>query len=323
MAAAEDAIQGDFSSITGGIEDVFSDPVSFVSDEFANLDSSFRDATGIGLFGSDGLDDISGKTAADDAEDAAEEAAATQGAASKTNIEESARQFDITRASLERFEEPGVRALGQQQALLGLSGQDEQQAAFAAFNESPGQAFLRERAERSLVRQAGALGGLGGGNVRSELARQGVGFAQQDFQNQFGRLGQLAGQGQAAATNIGQFGQQAIGQQGQFRTAGSEARASGIFGAQQARAQQQGQTNQLIGTGLAFLCDARLKTEITEIDRDQLGGIYTFKYIDNDALFVGRMAQELLETRPEAVSLHETGYYQVTEEFAPELIAWH
>ena len=267
--------------------------------------------------------DLLGTRAGAEARDAADEAAELQAKASKTNIAESARQFDITQESLRPFQEAGESALTQQQALLGLSGQDEQQAAFAAFNESPGQAFLRERAERSLVRQAGALGGLGGGNVRSELTRQGVGFAQQDFQNQFGRLGQLAGQGQSAATNIGQFGQQAIGQQGQFRTAGSEARASGIFGVQQATADQTSGRRQLGGQILGFLCDARLKTEITEIDRDQLGGVYTFKYAGNDALFVGRIAQELLETRPEAVSIHEAGYYQVTPEFEPELIAWH
>ena len=325
MPAAEDALQGDFSSIESGVEDIFSDPVAFVSDELANLDSSFRDATGIGLFGSEGLDDATGKTAADEAEDAAEEAAKIQSKASETNIEESARQFDITRASLERFEEPGVRALGQQQALLGLSGQEEQQAAFQAFEESQGQKFLRDRAQRNLTRNASAIGGLGGGNVRSALVQQGVGFAQQDFQNQFGRLGQLAGQGQAAATNIGQFGQQATGQQGQFRTAGSEARASGIFGAQQARAGQQAQTTQLLGNIIgAAACDIRLKTDIVEVGRDSISGIYMFKYHNNDALFVGRMAQELLETRPDAVITdHESGFLHVTQEFAPELITWH
>lgn len=268
--------------------------------------------------------DILGTKSGAEARDAAEDAAELQAEASRTNIAESARQFDITQEGLRPFQEAGEGALGQQQALLGLSGQDEQQAAFQAFNESPGQSFLRERAERSLVRQSGALGGLGGGNVRSELTRQGVGFAQQDFQNQFGRLGQIAGQGQAAATNIGQFGQQAIGQQGQFRTAGSEARASGIFGVQQANQQQRQGIQQTAGTVLgAVFCDSRLKTDITELARDQLGGIYTFKYRNNDALFVGRMAQELMETKPEAVSLHETGYYQVTPEFEPELITWH
>lgn len=176
-------------------------------------------------------------TGVESATDAAEDAAHLQAEASKTNIQESARQFDVTQENLRPFQEAGESALSQQQALLGLSGQDEQQAAFQAFNESPGQKFLRDRAQRNLTRNASAIGGLGGGNVRSALVQQGAGFAQQDFQNQFGRLGQLAGQGQSAATNIGRFGQQAVGQQGQFRTAGSEARASGVLGGAQAESQ--------------------------------------------------------------------------------------
>jgi hypothetical protein len=209
------------------------------------MSKTVNDVVSVGTFGL--VKDVTGT---EGAKKAAGRAAEGQERAQATNIQESARQFDVTQESLKPFQEAGVSALSQQQALIGLSGPEEQEAAFAAFNESPGQAFLRERAERSLVRQAGALGGLGGGNVRAELVRQGVGEAQQDFQNQFGRLGQIAGQGQAATTNIGQFGSQAVGQQGQFRTAGSEARASGVLGKAQAESQF---TNQALQLGGQFL----------------------------------------------------------------------
>lgn len=109
------------------------------------------------------------------------------------------------------------------------NAQEQQQAAFNALNQSPGQQFLRDRAQKNLLRNASAIGGLGGGNVRSALVQQGVGFAQQDLQNQFGRLGQLAGQGQNAATTIGQFGQQTSGNIGNALIAGGNARASGII----------------------------------------------------------------------------------------------
>lgn len=112
-----------------------------------------------------------------------------------------------------------------------------QQDALSRIETSPGQKFLRDRAQRNLLRNVSAIGGLGGGNVRSALVQQGVGFAQQDIQNRFGRLGQLAGQGQAAVTSIGQFGAQSVGQQGQQRQLAAEARASGILGAAQIRAQ--------------------------------------------------------------------------------------
>ena len=134
--------------------------------------------------------------------------------------------------------------------MLGLSGQDAQNQAFAAFNESPGQKFMRDRAQKNLLRNSAAIGGLGGGNVRSALVEQGVGFAQQDFQNQFGRLGQIAGQGQNAATNVGQFGAQAAGNIANLGVAGSEARASGILGGQQAESQFRSDLLGLAGQGI-------------------------------------------------------------------------
>ena len=189
-------------------------------------------AVEIGSFGL--IDDVTGVDAAGRA---AGQAADIQAQGELAGIEERRRQFDVTQESFRPFQEAGVSALGQQQALLGLSGQEAQQQAFAGLEDSPGQQFLRARAQKNLLRNASAIGGLGGGNVRSALVQQGVGFAQQDLQNQFGRLGQLAGQGQAAAGQVGQFGQQTSqgiqqGLQGQ-----SQARASGILGRQQAIAQ--------------------------------------------------------------------------------------
>ena len=191
-----------------------------------------KKADEIGSFGL--IDDVTGVDAAGRA---AGQAADIQAQGELAGIEERRRQFDVTQESFRPFQEAGVSALGQQQALLGLSGQAAQQQAFAGLEDSPGQQFLRARAQKNLLRNASAIGGLGGGNVRSALVQQGVGFAQQDLQNQFGRLGQLAGQGQAAAGQVGQFGQQTSqgiqqGLQGQ-----SQARASGILGRQQAIAQ--------------------------------------------------------------------------------------
>lgn len=166
--------------------------------------------------------------------EAAEEAAGVQAEAAGAGIAEQRRQFDITQEQLAPFREAGVTALGQQQALLGLGTPEEQQQAFAAFGESPGQQFLRSQQERALVRQASAIGGLGGGNVRTALQEQAFGRAQTDYQNQLNRLAALSGSGQTAATSVGQFGAQAAGTIGQLQAAGGAARASGILGQQQA-----------------------------------------------------------------------------------------
>ena len=181
---------------------------------------------------------------------AAKDAARIQGQGVDAGIDEQRRQFDITQGNLQPFQEAGVGALGQQQALLGLSGQSAQNEAFAAFNESPGQKFMRDRAQKNLLRNSSAIGGLGGGNVRSALVEQGAGFAQQDFNNQFGRLGQIAGQGQNATNSLGQFGAQTAGNIANLGIAGSQARASGILGGQQAEAQFRGQLLELGGQAI-------------------------------------------------------------------------
>jgi len=175
------------------------------------------------------------------------------------------RAFERGRAGLQPFREAGARALEQEQAFLGVLGPEQQQAAFAGFAESPGQRFLQERGQRALLRNASATGGLGGGNIRSALVQQGVGFAQQDLQNQISRLGGLAGRGQEAAGSLAGLEQNLGGLQQQFganvgniltgvgaargqalQKAG-QARASGILGAQQAQA---GLGQQVLGAGL-------------------------------------------------------------------------
>jgi len=267
--------------------------------------------------------DLAGTKSGKEAKKAADQAAREQEDAQFAGIAETRRQFDITQESFKPFQEAGVGALGQQQALLGLSGQEAQQAAFAGLQESPGQKFIRERQQRSLVRGAAAAGQRLGGNVLTALQEQGTGFAQQDIQNQFGRLGQLAGQGQAATTSLGQFGAQASGDISRGLVGAGQARASGILGVQQASAQQQEQQQQLAATAFKFFSDERLKEDINLIGNDKNGNIYNFKYLGSPIVYTGRIAQELQDIRPDAVGLHESGYLQVTEEFKPEVIRWH
>lgn len=100
---------------------------------------------------------------------------------------------------LDPFSTVGQQAVGEQGALLGLSGPEAQQAALGRFTESPGQQFLRERQERALLRNASAIGGLGGGNIRTALQEQAFGRAQTNLDRQIQQLGGLAGQGLQAA----------------------------------------------------------------------------------------------------------------------------
>jgi len=89
----------------------------------------------------------------------------------------------------------GQGASGIQAAQSGALGAPAQQNAFNNFNDSPGQQFLRDRGEQAVIRNAAAMGGVGGGNVQKALATFGQGLAQQDFDNQFNRLGQVSDRG--------------------------------------------------------------------------------------------------------------------------------
>lgn len=192
-------------------------------------------------------------TGSKEAGKAAERAARAQSGAALAGIEEQRRQFDISQEQASPFREAGVSALGQQQALLGLSGIDAQQQAFSGLSESPGQQFIRQRQEKALLRNAAATGGLGGGNVLSALNQQQAGFAQQDIQNQFARLGQLSGQGQASTQQIAQLGGQTASNIAGLQGQAGAARASGILAPTQARAAGLNQVLQLGGQGAAIL----------------------------------------------------------------------
>ena len=130
------------------------------------------------------------------------------------------------------------------------TAQDQQARAFDQLADSPGQRFIRDRQERALLRNASATGGLGGGNVQTALQQQAVGFAQQDIQNQFGRLGQLAGQGQAVTTNQAQLGGQTASNISNLLGQEGAARASGILAPAQANAAVTNQALQLGGVAL-------------------------------------------------------------------------
>jgi len=115
-----------------------------------------------------------------------------------------------------------------------LTAQEQQAQFFERFKESAGQKFLRQQQEKSLVRTAAARGQLTGGNVLTALQEQAEGRAAGrlgEFQN---RLAGIAGAGQVAATQTGQFGQQTGFNVANLIGQGAQARASGILGQNQA-----------------------------------------------------------------------------------------
>jgi len=140
--------------------------------------------------------------------------------------------------TLDPWAQGGQAAFEKQQAMSGALGPEAQQAAYDEFSASPGQDYLQEQMRREGENYATSIGQTQGGNVLAELQRRALGLAQQDFGNQFNRLGSVASTGGQAASQLatgqlgsGQFDAGMLGQRGQMR-----------YGAGQTMAGQLGQT---------------------------------------------------------------------------------
>ena len=249
---------------------------------------------------------------------AASDAAGAQTAAAEAGIAEQRRQFDLVQQLLKPYVEAGTPALQQQQALIGLQGQEAQQQAISALEQGAGfQARVRQ-GEEALLQRASATGGLRGGNIQAALAQFRPQMLQQEIETQYGRLGGLTSLGQQSAAGVGTAGMQ------------TGARVAGLYGdvgaAQAGKELAQGQAfaNVLnlpaqflgmqygakVGTpGFSnIFSDRRLKRNITKIGTRPDGlGVYEFEYVWGGGRQIGLMAQEVQGVYPDAVG--EVGGY--------------
>ena len=61
--------------------------------------------------------------------------------------------------------------------------------------------------------------------------------------------------------------------------------------------------------------DARLKSDITRVGTTDAGlGLYTWRYLGQPDTWQGVIAQEVLQKRPDAVSIQANGFYAVDYE---------
>ena len=121
----------------------------------------------------------------------------------------------------------GAKSSNLQAALSGALGPEAQRQAFANYNESPEVAYQREMGEKAIMRNAAAMGGLGGSRVQQELQRHAIGLAQQDYGNAFNRLGSLSALGQNSANLLGGLQANAGGKVGDYAFGTGQAMASG------------------------------------------------------------------------------------------------
>ena len=163
---------------------------------------------------------------------AAGKAAQAQQAGAQQGIEEQRRQFDEIQRLLAPYVAAGQPALQQQQALLGLQGQEAQQQAIQGVEESPLLQALTRQGEEAMLQNASATGGLRGGNLQAALAQFRPAMLQQALDQQYARLGGMTSLGQQSAVGVGNAGMATganvaglLGQQAAAQAGGAVSRA--------------------------------------------------------------------------------------------------
>lgn len=155
---------------------------------------------------------ISGSMASDAQTEAADTAAGAEIAAARLQTEESRRRFEEIRQLLAPYVNAGTGALGQQQALIGLSGAGAQRSAIAGLESSPQMQALVQQGENAILQNASATGGLRGGNIQAALAQFRPQILSSLIESQFSKLGGITSLGQNAAAGVGNAGMTASGQ---------------------------------------------------------------------------------------------------------------
>jgi hypothetical protein len=112
---------------------------------------------------------------------------------------------------LRPYVEAGTPALQGQQALIGLRGAPEQQAAISSLEQSPFFQSAVRQGEEALLQRASATGGLRGGNIQAALAQFRPQMLENQIAQQYERLGGLTSLGQASAAGQAGAGMQSAG----------------------------------------------------------------------------------------------------------------
>lgn len=137
-------------------------------------------------------------TGAKQAGEAAAEAGELQYRATQEGVAEQRRQFDEVVKLMTPYITAGTGALSQQQAFLGLTTPEQQQAAISAIEQSPQMQAMAQQGENAILQNAAATGGLRGGNIQAALGQFRPQLLSNLIEQQYGRLGGLAQLGQAS-----------------------------------------------------------------------------------------------------------------------------
>lgn len=136
----------------------------------------------------------------------AKKAAQAQAEAYQKGIDEQRRQFDVTNSNFAPYRDAGGQGLSAILDMLGLNGNDKQQASYDSIEGSPAFTSLDHAGTDALLQNASATGGLRGGNTEHSLVDFRSSLLAKVLQDRLGNLGGLVNTGIGAVNSTGQFG---------------------------------------------------------------------------------------------------------------------
>lgn len=152
-------------------------------------------------------------------------AAQLQYDAAMAGIDETRRQFDLTRADFASEQALGEAGIGGFRRLVGLDGAEAQQAEIDALRASPLYQSIFNNGRDTILATASATGGLRGGNTQDALARFGGDALSQVIRQQLSDYAGTIGIGMGSDQAIGNFGAEAVRDINDSRNAGAGAMA--------------------------------------------------------------------------------------------------
>jgi hypothetical protein len=135
---------------------------------------------------------VGGYLASESQKEAAGTAAEAQTEASQAAIAEQRTQFQALQEVLSPYVAAGETALTQQQALIGLGGEEAQQQAISAIEASPQFGAMVQQGEEAILQNAAATGGLRGGNTQAALAQFRPQVLSNLIESQYSKLSDVA-----------------------------------------------------------------------------------------------------------------------------------
>lgn len=231
------------------------------------------------------------------------------------------KMYQQMRSDLSPFMQAGQQGLGGMLDLLGF-GSGGNAGILSKLQSMPGYQFALTQGQQGVDRSMAARGlGQSGGEMK-DIDQFSQGLAEQNYNNLFGQMRDLAGMGQNSAASLGPAGMNAATNAGEAGMWGATQFNQGLMG---------GMNNLSYGLGASGLnwgsvfgnggnggmpwmqwSDRRLKTDAKRLGRTDSGlPLYTYRLKGSALPQIGVMADEVEQVDPGAVSTHPSGFKQV------------